>query len=335
MPASTDISWPTADGAEAAVARISPAEALANYLAAQRDVIIEAEIGARGGDASAIPAIIVAARRARSALAAHRVARNRHRDLRRLIEELRWFGLALGAAHDLDVQASRLRASTGALRARYLRGPVAERVDRYFDYRIDQARIEGRALLGSRRYLAVVTDLDTEVVALRKGEADWAAVDRRGLLLDDLVERVEDRMRAVAVARGEDARDAAVHSVRKAVRRTRYFIESIGDDEPERGAALVALESLQNMLGEHHDAVVAKRHLLQLAGEAEKAGEPSFTYGLLYQRELGITDRCTESLPHLCHGAMRAVRALDHDAASDHDAALDHDHDHAPVESKR
>ncbi|MBH0781081.1 CHAD domain-containing protein [Nocardia bovistercoris] len=316
MSAPTDVPPRTANGAEV---RKSNAEALADYLSAQRDAIVDAEVAARGGDAAAIPAIIIAARRARSALAAHRVARDRHRHLRRLIEELRWFGLALGAAHDLDVQATRLRASLGALRARYVRGEVAEHIDRYFDHRIDQARIEGRALLGSRRRLAVVTDLDSEIAALRGGEANWPVTDRPGVLLDELVERVEDRMRAVAVARGEDARDAAVHSVRKAVRRTRYYIESLGGAESERGAALVALESLQNMLGEHHDAVVAKQHLLQLVDEADKAGAESFTYGLLYQRELDIADRRAESLPRVCREAMDAVRtlaALDRDRAS-------------------
>ncbi|WP_216915456.1 CHAD domain-containing protein [Nocardia noduli] len=290
--------------------RMSNAAALADYLCAQRDIIVEGEIAARSGDAEAIPAIIVAARRARSAVAAHRIARDRHRELRRLIEDLRWFGLALGAAHDLDVQAVRLRSSAGALRARYLRGPVRERVEQYFDYNIEQARNEGRALLGSRRYLAVLTDLDSQIDELRGGTANWAYVDRPDVLLADLVERVQDRMRAVALALGEDSRDATVHSVRKAVRRLRYYIESIGPCEPERERALAALESLQDALGEHHDAVVAKRHLLQISRDAEKDEEPSFTYGLLYQRELDVTDRLLGVLPQACDGAVRAVRLL-------------------------
>ncbi|MGW4370612.1 CHAD domain-containing protein [Nocardia takedensis] len=308
---STDVSTPSTDGAAHRTGKaLSNTAALADYLTEQRGAIVAGEAAARRGDATAIPSIIVAARRARSAVAAHRLARDRHRHLRRLIEELRWFGLALGAAHDLDVQATRIRAATAALRARYVRDGVAERIDRYFDERIEQARVEGLALLGSRRYLAVVTDLDSEIDALRRGEATWCDPDRRDVLLGELVGRVEDRMRAVALARGEDARDAAVHAVRKAVRRTRYYIESLGGAEPEREAALAALGSLQDMLGEHHDAVVAKRHLLQLAGQAEEAGEASFTYGLLYQRELDVTARRAESLPRICHAAMESVRTL-------------------------
>jgi CHAD domain-containing protein len=44
---------------------------------------------------------------------------------------------------------------------------------------------------------------------------------------------------------------------------------------------------LQQMLGDHHDSVVARAVLLDLAEKAREAGEDTFTYGLMYQRQAG------------------------------------------------
>ena len=44
-------------------------------------------------------------------------------------------------------------------------------------------------------------------------------------------------------------------------------------------------KELQQLLGDHHDSVVARTVLLDLAQEARAAGEDTFTYGLMYQRQ--------------------------------------------------
>ena len=52
------------------------------------------------------------------------------------------------------------------------------------------------------------------------------------------------------------------------------------------------------MLGDHHDSVVARTVLLDLAGKAREAGEDTFTYGLMYQRQADQAAR---------HGASSAA----------------------------
>jgi CHAD domain-containing protein len=47
-------------------------------------------------------------------------------------------------------------------------------------------------------------------------------------------------------------------------------------------------KKLQSLLGDHQDSVVSREHLAQQAQAAQAAGEDTFTYGLLYQREVEL-----------------------------------------------
>ncbi|QBS45335.1 CHAD domain-containing protein [Nocardia sp. CS682] len=289
----------------------SPNMLLAHYLDKQRTAITEGETAARRGEPGAVAAIIIAARRARSALAAHRSAAGRHAETRRLIEELRWLGVGLDLAHDLETQRTRITAAVDALGPRYIRGPVRTRIADYFDTRIQLAAAEAKDFLGSARYLTILDDLEVCAASLRDGSSPFAATERVDAILRDLLTRVRARIRAVDAATDEDAHDAAVHAVRKAARRMRYYLESIRQLSLRHcDGALVELTALQDVLGEHHDAVGAKHHLLELTREAEDAEETTFTYGVLYVRELDIADRCTHVLPGACSRALRSVRFI-------------------------
>jgi CHAD domain-containing protein len=58
-----------------------------------------------------------------------------------------------------------------------------------------------------------------------------------------------------------------------------------------------AAKDLQQVLGDHHDSVVARAVLLDLAGKAREAGEDTFTYGLMYQRQAGEAASMEQALP--------------------------------------
>ena len=58
-----------------------------------------------------------------------------------------------------------------------------------------------------------------------------------------------------------------------------------------------AAKDLQQVLGDHHDSVVARTVLLDLAGKAREAGEDTFTYGLMYQRQADQAARIEQALP--------------------------------------
>ncbi|MGW6621932.1 CHAD domain-containing protein [Nocardia sp. NPDC055002] len=291
---------------------VSVSTLLAGYLHTQRETILDGQITVEAhDDPDSVPAMVIASRRARSVLSAHRRTVHAEPEVRRLIEELRWFGISVGAAHELRTQSARLHAAVDVLRPRYVRGPVRARITAYFGERTRLAWIAARDLLGSPRFPAMIEDLMAEERLLRSGivagidDVDNAAV------LSALLDRVRSRMRAVESAGEEDARDAAVHALRKAIRRTRYYLEGVHDLSPSRTAqACDGMRAVQDLLGEHQDAVVAKHHLIQITREADNAGESTFTYGLLLQREIDRTARCSAELPSAYWRSLRDARVM-------------------------
>ena len=105
-------------------------------------------------------------------------------------------------------------------------------------------------------------------------------------------------LRALAAVPEADDRDVALHEARKAAKRARYAAEAA---MPALGGAAsrqaAAAKDLQQVLGDHHDSVVARTVLLDLAGKAREAGEDTFTYGLMYQRQAGRAASMEQALP--------------------------------------
>ncbi|MEV0857288.1 CHAD domain-containing protein [Nocardia fluminea] len=285
---------------------------LADYLRTQRETILDGQITVETHhDPDSVPAMVIASRRARSALSAHRETVHADPEVRRLIEELRWFGISVGAAHELRTQSARLHAAVDVLRPRYIRGPVRARISEYFGERTRLAWIAARDLLGSPRFPAMIEDLMAEERLLRGGVVVGIDDADNAVVLSALLDRVRSRMRAVDSAGEEDARDAAMHALRKAIRGTRYYLESVHDLAPSRTAqARDGLRVVQDLLGEHQDAVVAKHHLIQITREAENAGESTFTYGLLLQREIDRTTRYSDELPSAYWRSLRDARVM-------------------------
>ncbi|MEV0074776.1 CHAD domain-containing protein [Nocardia neocaledoniensis] len=303
----------TRTDAETVPAREHPkvSQMLARYLHAQRETIMDGQLAAGHDDPDAVVGMVKAARRARCALSAHPTAVRRQSEVRRLIEELRWLGIITEATHELRAQSARLHAAVDVLRPRYVRGPVRDRMDDYFGVRIRPAWVAARDLLASPRFAAVVEDLMAEERLLQTGVVPGIDDPDNTLVLDALLGRVRRRMRRVGSARDEDATDAALHELRKSVRRTRYYVESVRELDPARSDQTVAgLVAVQDLLGEHQDAVVAKHHLIQLTREAENAGESTFTYGLLLQREIDRTAECAAALHGVYWRALRAARVM-------------------------
>ena len=67
---------------------------------------------------------------------------------------------------------------------------------------------------------------------------------------------------------------------------------------------------LQSLLGDHQDSVVSREHLAQQAEAAHAAGEDTFTYGLLYQREADLALQCRRQLEPTLRKLYKAVRKL-------------------------
>jgi CHAD domain-containing protein len=94
-------------------------------------------------------------------------------------------------------------------------------------------------------------------------------------------------------------RDTAIHEARKAAKRARYAAEAAAPalGGPASRQAAQAKE-LQELLGDHHDSVVARTVLLGLADQARAAGEDTFPYGVMYERQAGLATEIERELPH-------------------------------------
>jgi CHAD domain-containing protein len=191
--------------------------------------------------------------------------------------ELRWLGGRLGAVRDLDVQIAYFRGATegfdddelGAV-GRLLGPLVTER---------DKANARLRRTLSGRRYrklcrtLADVAATPWEPPASTEDPTDPATV----------IARPYRKLRA-AVSTMDDS-DAALHRVRIKAKRLRYAAELV---EPTGGkpvrALVKATKRLQDVLGEHQDAVVAEQLIRDLASRRRPADQV-FVAGRLVERE--------------------------------------------------
>lgn len=103
--------------------------------------------------------------------------------------------------------------------------------------------------------------------------------------------------------------DVLLHEARKAYRRARYAVEVLRPvaGGPARKLAR-RLSRLQDVLGEHHDAVTASAALRDHGVHAHLDGENGFTYGLLHARQHTAAGRALAALPAARRRATRAKR---------------------------
>jgi len=204
-----------------------------------------------------------------------------------LVAELRWLGGVLGEARDAEVLAGRLRRHLQALPAELVLGPVEARVQGHFARVQAAARREVLAALDSPRYFALLDTLD-QLLAGPPLTADAArpAGDVLPGSARRAYRRTDRRLRRARHAPPGPRREAAYHEARKAAKRARYAGEAASPaiGRPARRFTR-QLKKIQSVLGDQHDAIVARGVDRELGISAHLAGENAFTYGLLYQQE--------------------------------------------------
>ena len=239
----------------------------------------------------------VATRRARCALQAFGGIIDRE-TTRPLCAELKWLAAALGPARDGEVMLARLAGDLAAVPPVLISGPVQARITDCFTAELAQARQAALCALDGQRYLRLLDDLDA---LLADPPLTPVAARKAGKALAKPVWRAARRLqRALAAVPGTGAgdRDAAIHEARKTAKRARYAAEAavpaLGRTASRQAAQA---RELQQLLGDHHDSVVARTVLLDLAGKARAAGEDTFTYGLMHQRQACQAAGIEQALP--------------------------------------
>jgi CHAD domain-containing protein len=259
------------------------------YLAEQASALDSLDPMVRRDEPDAVHQMRVATRRLRSTLRTYRKVTG---DTGHLAGELKWLGGVLGEARDAEVLADHLRTVLDGVPAEQVIGPVRARVQIHFAPVAAQARGAVSAALDSERYRSLRDEL-ARLVA-EPPARPWAGKPARDVLpraVRRSLRKTARRMERARRAAPGPAADTALHEARKAAKQTRYASEVA---QTALGAAAGRftrqVKKVQSLLGDHHDAVIARQQERGLGMEAHLAGENAFTYGLLYQRESDAAD---------------------------------------------
>ncbi|MFC9295811.1 CHAD domain-containing protein [Streptomyces sp. NPDC057011] len=281
------------------------------YLREQRDALVALDPAVRRGLPDSVHQMRVAGRRLRSAFKTYRKVLDRA-VTDPIGEELKLLAAELGVDRDQEVLLERIQTRLGELPRTLLLGPVRGRLRTWNAIRRSGSRRRALAVLDSPRHLALLDSLDALLAnpPLRAAAARPARTVLPKAVLRDcerLAGRVAD---ALDLTPGEE-RDLALHEARKAAKRARYAAEAAVPalGKPAKRLAK-AMKSVQSLLGDHQDSVVAREALRGLAVQATGAGESAFTWGVLYAREEALAERRERELPDVwAEASAPALRA--------------------------
>src|SRR5438093_2600114 len=189
-------------------------------------------------------------------------------DTGELDDRLKELGRVLGEVRDLDVLLARLDAEAAELD----RDDVERAGSLLATLRTERSCSRSRLLaaLRSDEYLALLDDTAQTIDEL---EPSGSAVT-----LDELADEAFARLRKAVRKLPDAPANEELHAVRKKGKRARYAAELAGWKKPVKRA-----KKLQDVLGEHQDAVITAARLRELV--AGSAPEQALVAGRLVERE--------------------------------------------------
>ena len=227
--------------------------------------LVDREPGVRlGGDPEELHKQRVATRRARSLLRSTRAQLADPDRAERIRDELRWLADLLGEVRDRDVLIAYLVEELGAIDEAAAFGAILE----LLDAEREDARKELLAALDSSRYRELLAELERPP-ALRDGERLVTAAAGE-----------YERLRKAVKGLGNDPKDEELHRVRIRAKRARYAAEAIGESR-----FVARAKDLQDILGEHQDAVVAEERIRELVAKVRGTSRTALAAGRLIERQ--------------------------------------------------
>ena len=282
-----DQSTQDASTPDLAAGKKAPAAAVVTaYLAGQIQEILAQDPKVRLEEPESVHDMRSAVRRIRSALAAYRKL-YAARSVRHLRDELKWLGQLLGGPRDAEVLLDRLRGHLGEL-------PPGEGVDAARDLvegRVGGAFDDGyrrlQEALRSDRYFRLLDELeafrDTPPV-----RAEAVARGRRvsAKAVDKSARRLQRSHRAATRARRGTDHEIALHQVRKDAKRLRHVAETAALVRGKRARKVAkAAQRQQKILGDFHDAVIARDLLGAVGSDTEMAAPEAAALTALRTRQ--------------------------------------------------
>jgi CHAD domain-containing protein len=227
----------------------------------------------------------------------------------RVRTEVGWVADALGAARDAEVLRSRLLRTAGADPLVPLDAAAVARIDADLAARHEDAIQALDKVMEDERYhhlLEVLLDAATAPRLAQRADEPAESV------LPGLVRRPWRRFAyggdgmPGAGQLDPDADDAAWHAVRIAGKRVRYATEAVASVLGGEVAALAkALAGVQDLLGEHQDAVVAADTWLGIANSDPDDHALAVTAGRLYERERASARAARNAFPAAWRAASK------------------------------
>jgi CHAD domain-containing protein len=156
----------------------------------------------------------------------------------------------------------------------------------------------------STRYFRLLDRLD-ELIAAEPPSETASGETPEPVNVDKAYKKVRKASKAAEAAKAVSAEeyDETLHRIRKRAKRLRYTAAATG-----AGAVAERAKWIQTLLGDHQDSVVSRKHLIEQADAARAAGDETFTYGLLYEREHDLAMRAEDQLADALKKLKKAVR---------------------------
>jgi len=222
-----------------------------------------------------------------------------------ILGELRELAGVLGVARDAEVLAERYARELDALPEPYVRGPVRERLVGGAKKRYQSGWRRSLTAMSSQRYFRLLDAL--EALAAAEPPPRTRGEEPAHMTINSAYKLVRKAAKAAYAADTDTDtdtdKDEALHQLRKRAKELRYHAAATGATKVADRA-----KSIQTLLGDHQDSVVSRLHLSQQAELAHAAGEDTFTYGLLYQQEDNLAQRCEDQLKGALRKLHKAVR---------------------------
>ncbi|MEE6177823.1 CYTH and CHAD domain-containing protein [Mycobacterium sp. 050134] len=221
-----------------------------------------------------------------------------------IMDELRELAGILGIARDAEVLAERYERELGGLAPELVRGPVRERLVDGALRRYQTGLRRSLIAMRSQRYFRLLDALDALVA---QSPAEITGEEHAPVTIDAAYKKVRKAAKAAAQvaaeSQDEHERNESLHRIRKRAKRLRYTASATGASKVSEQA-----KAIQTLLGDHQDSVVSREHLSHEAAAAHAAGEDTFTYGLLYQQEADLAERCRVQVDDALRKLAKAVR---------------------------
>jgi CHAD domain-containing protein len=189
-----------------------------------------------------------------------------------LAAEWNWVAGVLGEVRDLDVQIEYLRA--GGERRPFEEQRALRELESALRRRRATAREVMLAALDSERFSGVTERMEAW---LQRGPRKKPKAGRKNIrgVAPELIERAVKRVIVRGKAIGAGGPDADYHSLRREVKRARYALEFHRPVYGSRtGPMIRRLSRLQDLLGEHQDAIVFLERTARFSDDPLLALEP-------------------------------------------------------------